>query len=108
MIQRFLGNVKDEYYKDVVQNGRNSNRNLGCNISIKVHFLFSHIENFPENLGDVIDEQSERFHQDIKIVEERYQVRWSKTMMADFCWCLQRETVNVQHKRKANKRKMLL
>ena len=38
-------------------------------MSIKVHFLFSHIENFPENLGDVSDEQSERFHQDIKIMD---------------------------------------
>ena len=65
--------------------------------------MFSHIENFPENLGDV---SNERFHQDIKIMEERYQGRWGKTMMADFCWCLQRETVNVQHKRRANKRKM--
>ena len=52
---------------------------------IKVHFLFSHIGNFPENLGDVSDEQGKRFHQDIKIMEERYQGRWGKTMMADFC-----------------------
>jgi len=107
MIQKYLGNVKDEYYKDVVQNCLNSYRNLGCNMSIKVHFLFSHIENFPENLGDVSDEQVERFHQDIKIMEERYQGRWGKTMMVNFCWCLQRETVNVQYKRKVNKRKML-
>ena len=72
-----------------------------------VTFLFIHIENFPENLGDVSDEQGERFHQDIKIMEGRYQGRWGKTMMADFCWCLQMETVNVQHKRKVNKRQML-
>ena len=67
-------------------------------MSIKVHFLFSPIENFPENLG-------ERFHQDIKIMEEHYQGRWGK--MSDFCWYLQRKTVNIQHERKANKRKML-
>jgi len=47
-------------------------------MSIKVHFLFSHIENFPENLGDVSDEQGERFHQDIKIMGESYQGRWGK------------------------------
>ena len=43
MIQRFLGNFKDENYNDLVQNCLNSLHNLGCNMSIKVHFLFSHI-----------------------------------------------------------------
>ena len=57
MIQKFLENTKDEYYKDVVQNCLSINRNFSCNMSIKVHFLFSHIENFPENIGDVSDEQ---------------------------------------------------
>jgi len=38
-------------------------------------------------------------------MEESYQGRWGKTLMADFCWCLQRETANVQHKRKATKEK---
>ncbi|CAK8675666.1 unnamed protein product [Clavelina lepadiformis] len=28
-------------------------------------------------------EQGERFHQDIKVLEERYQSRWEKNMMAD-------------------------
>ena len=42
-------------------------------MSIKVHFLHSHLNRFPENLGDVSDEQGERLHQDIKVMEERYQ-----------------------------------
>ena len=71
------------------------------------HELFNHVERFPGNLGYVSDEQGERFHQDIKIMEERYQGRWDKTMMADFCWCLIREAGNVSHRRKANKIKML-
>ena len=54
-------------------------------MSIKVHFLFSHTDKFPDNLGDVSDEQGERYHEDIKIQEERYQGRWSLTMMADYC-----------------------
>ena len=85
MNKKLVLNPNNEYYNDVVQNCLNSYRNLGCNMSIKVHFLFSQIENFPKNLGDVSDEQ------DIKILEEGYQGRWGKTMMADFCWCLQRK-----------------
>ena len=76
-------------------------------MGIKVHFLFSHIDKFLDNLGDVIDEQGERFHQDINIMEERYRGRWGSTMMADYCCCLQRETAEVTHRRKGNKRKML-
>ena len=41
-------------------------------MSIKVHCLHSHLDRFPENLGDFSEEQGERFHQDIKVMEERY------------------------------------
>ena len=41
-------------------------------------------QNFPDNLDDVSDEQQERFHQDMKIMKERYQGRWGKTMLADY------------------------
>ena len=36
----------------------------------------SHVEYFPKNLEDYSEEQGERFHQDIKVVEQRYQGRW--------------------------------
>ncbi|GFX39838.1 tigger transposable element-derived protein 1 [Trichonephila clavipes] len=52
-------------------------------MSVKVHFLHSHLDYFPENLGDVSEEQGERFHQDIKEMERRYQGRWNVNMMAD-------------------------
>ena len=42
-------------------------------MSIKVHFLHSHLDKFPENLGDVSEEQGESFHQYIKVMGERYQ-----------------------------------
>ncbi len=45
---------------------------LGCNMSIEMHFLNSRLEQYPANLGDVSDEQIERFHQDIKVMEDRY------------------------------------
>jgi len=75
-------------------------------MSIKVHFLHSHLDRFPENCGDVSDEQGERFHQEIKLMEERYQGQWDKRMMADYCWSLKRDT-SVEHSRQARKRKFL-
>ncbi|GBP62547.1 hypothetical protein EVAR_21919_1 [Eumeta japonica] len=43
---------------------------LGCNTSIKLHYLHSHLDYFPENVGDL---SGERFHHDNRTVEERYQ-----------------------------------
>ncbi|GBN33164.1 hypothetical protein AVEN_20146-1 [Araneus ventricosus] len=33
---------------------------LGCSMTLKVHFLDSHLDYFPENLGAVSEEQGER------------------------------------------------
>jgi hypothetical protein len=54
-------------------------------MSLKIHFLNWHLDFFPENLGTVSEEQGERFHQDIKEMERRYQGRWNVNMMGDCC-----------------------
>ena len=56
-----------------------------------MHFLHSHLNNFFENYGDVNDKQGKKFHRDIKLMEERYQGRWDKRMMPDYCWGLKRD-----------------
>ena len=80
---------------------------LGCNMSIKVHYLHNHLDHFPENLGDLSEEQGERFHQDIKVMEERYQGRWDIHMMADYCWSLRRDCPSKSHSRESRKRRFL-
>ena len=72
MVKGLLGNTKAANYEDLVEIFLDSSHNLECNMSIKVHFLKSHLNEFPANLGDVSDEHGEHFHQDIKIMEERY------------------------------------
>ena len=42
-------------------------------MSVKMHYMFSHIDHFPDNLGSMKDEQGERFHQDMKEMDVRYQ-----------------------------------
>ncbi|UYV68034.1 hypothetical protein LAZ67_5002873 [Cordylochernes scorpioides] len=70
----FLGSVKVENYRDIVNDLLLSYKALGCNMSLKIHFLHSHLDFFPDNLGAVSDEHGERFHQDISSMEKRYQV----------------------------------
>lgn len=99
VVKGFLGNKKEDNYKDLVLNLLKTFKAMGCNMSLKIHFLHSHMDFFPENLGAVSDEQGERFHQDIKTIERRYQGRWDPGMMGDYCWFLKREDVT-PHKRK--------
>ncbi|KYN17742.1 hypothetical protein ALC57_09970, partial [Trachymyrmex cornetzi] len=73
---------------------------MDCNMSIKIHFLHSHLDFFPENLGQMSDEQGERFHQEIRTIEERFQGKSSINMLADYCWSLIRETNDEVYSRK--------
>ena len=69
-------------------------------MSIKLYYLHSHLDKFPENLVNISNEQGERFHQDLREMENRYQGRWDEVMMADYCWCLKRDVSTVEHARK--------
>ena len=83
--KNFLGNKKAENYDNLVGNMLSAFYYLGCKMSIKVHFLFSDLDKFSDNLEVVIEEQGGRFHQDLMAVKERYQGRWDYRMSADYC-----------------------
>ena len=61
-----------------------SMKDMGCNMSTKVHYLHNFLDWFLENLDDFSGKQGEKFHQDIKMMEERYQGRRDCNMMADY------------------------
>jgi hypothetical protein len=52
----FLGNQKAEKYHEIVSDLLTAYKAMGCNMSLKVHFLDSHLDFFPENLGAFSDE----------------------------------------------------
>ena len=74
---------------------------MGCNKSLKIHFLESHLDFFPENLDEVSDENGERFHQDILAMEKRYQGKSTSSMLADYCWTLKRDVPEAKYRRKS-------
>ena len=45
---------------------------LGTWISVKLYFLWLHMDYFPKNCGDLSEDQGKRVHQGIRIMEERY------------------------------------
>ena len=101
VVKNFLGNHRAKNYKEL-----KSLQDISANISIKAHFLLNHLDKFSENCSDMSDEQEERFHQNIKTMEEGYQGWWDKWMMSDYS-SIQRDLNNIEHGRQLRKRKFL-
>ncbi|XP_076804583.1 uncharacterized protein LOC143448650 [Clavelina lepadiformis] len=107
VISNFLGKHRSPDYEAQVKELLESVQSLGARMSVKMHFLSSHLDYFPDNCGDYSEEQGERFHQDLRHMEERYQGYWDVNMLADYCWCLKRDLPNTTHRRKSLKRHFL-
>ena len=68
----FLGNNKCSECVLIVQELMQSFKALGARMSVKMHFLRSHLDYFPDNCGYYSEEENKRFHQDIRTMEEIY------------------------------------
>ena len=53
IVEEFLGNHRRHDYAMVVSNLIESYKKLGCRMSLKLHFLHSHLDFFRDNLGNV-------------------------------------------------------
>ena len=60
----------------------------GYQMSLKVYFLYSYLEYFPQNLYSYREEQWERFHKVLRTMGKRHQARMGVNMMGDNCWML--------------------
>lgn len=103
VVEKFVGNDRSADDKKVVANMVRNFGELGCLMNLKLYFLHSHIDEFPVNCGGKSEEQGDRFHQDFKDAERRFQGHWDINMMADFCWLLktvgpkQKKTLFIEH-----------
>ena len=59
---------------------------LDCNMSLKIHFLHSHLDFFPENCGAASDEHRERFHQDFngEEISREMELCYARRLLPDF------------------------
>lgn len=101
VIEQFLGNKRAQNYAEHVDNMLIGLNNIGASMSLKLHFLHSHLDYFAENLGAVCDEHGERFHQEIKQIEERFKGKSSVSMLAEYMWNQHRELDPSEHSRQA-------
>ena len=97
----FLGNHKVANYQDVVQDLLTSHKAIGCNISLLINFMESHLDFSPENFGKVCSEHGERFHHDIMAMEKQYQGKWISSMLVDYCWTRKKGVPDSKYWRKS-------
>jgi hypothetical protein len=97
----FMGNHKAENYHEIASNLLTAYKAMGCNMSIKVNFLDSHLDFFPEILGAVSDEHGGRFRQEISNMGKRYQGKWSLSKLADYFCALKRYVPQATYSRKS-------
>ena len=74
-----MGSTKTTYYIQLFADMLFKFENSEAKMSIKIHRMFSHLNGFSENLGELSEEQGERFQTDIKVIKERYQRSWDTT-----------------------------
>jgi hypothetical protein len=80
MLMNFIHHTAANY-QDIVSDPLKSCKTIVCNMYLEIHFLNSHLDFFPENLGTISDKNEEHFHQDISNMK-------SGTMAsaAQVCW----------------------
>ncbi|XP_049800441.1 uncharacterized protein LOC126235714 [Schistocerca nitens] len=100
VLENFLRGRRATNYKAMVKDMIKAYQDLGCNMSLKVHMMDSHLDYFTESCSDVSDEHGERFHKDISTIERRYEGKWVPSMLADYCWNIIREKKDSQYERK--------
>ena len=96
VVKVFMGNRRAQNCEELVNNLLQSYQKLGCNMSLKTHFLHSHLDFFPENCGAVSEEHGERFYKDISLMEKRYEGKWNCAMLSDYFWTLARDAPTME------------
>ena len=99
VVDNFFGNYKAENHVQLITDLVTNFAAMGCKMSLKLHMLASHLNKFKSNMGAYSEEQGERFHQDIKNFERRFQGQYNENMMGDYIWNLIRESEQDHHRK---------
>jgi hypothetical protein len=110
IIINFLGNHKADNYRDMAADllkpyktvGCNVFLRVNCNVPLRVNLLYSHLDFFAENLGELSDGHGVPFHWVISNKERRYQGKCGPITLPDYCSTLRRETPQAKYNRKSS------
>lgn len=91
VIQNVLGIHRSEIWRILIENMIDAFHLLNVKMSLKIHFLHSHVEKLAEQSPAESDEHGERFHQVTARLEHWYSGKKLHALLGDICWNLQEE-----------------
>ena len=96
VVNNFLGKHRSRNYEELVRNMLKAFKDMDVKMNLKIHLMESHLDRFPPDMGSINDEHGERVHQDVSEFEKRFRGNLGPSFLADYCWMLQRPTVDWQ------------
>ena len=97
VVHGFLGKHRAKNFRKLVDGLVEAYRKMGFKMSLKVHVLHAHLDEFKDNMGVYSEEQDERFHQDVRSFEKRYKGLYNESMMGNYIWNLLHESKVTYH-----------
>lgn len=88
VLNEVLGINRNEQWRILTDNMLESFNQIGVNMSLKVHFLHNHQDQFETQMPSESDQHGERFHQVSAQLEHWYSAKRLNSLMADLCWNL--------------------
>lgn len=88
VLNHVLGINRSEQWRIITENMLESFNKMGVNMSLKVHFLHYHQDQFETQMPSESDQHGERFHQVTAQLEHWYSGKRLNSLLADLCWNL--------------------
>lgn len=86
IIKNLLGKSRAGNSSLIVERMMLAFQRLDVHMSLKIHYLHSHLDAFWDQMSTESDEHGERFHQTAAVMECRYKSKRLDSMMGDLCW----------------------
>lgn len=85
VITRILGKKRDLVYCAIPRMMQLFEK-LNVHMSLKIHYMHCHLDDFLAQLSTESDEHGERFHQIAAVMEVRYKGKKLDALLGDLCW----------------------
>lgn len=94
VINNVLGINRTEQWNVLVENMLKSFNDMGVDMSLKVHFLHQHQDQFGTQIPPESDQQADRFNQVTSQLEYWYSGKSLNSLLANLCWILLTQEVD--------------
>jgi hypothetical protein len=88
-------------YHDIVSDLLKSCKTIVHNMYLVIHFLNSHFEFFPENLGTISEKNEEQFHQNISNMKSGTRASAAQVCWQIIYWTLKRDAPQTKYSKKS-------